>query len=174
MSPTNIATRTAEVAHDTEFVRLNRAVNAAEIAADRAIRSALHHAGYGAESYFANRKSVSTGLYVPYSTRFATEANPEAITLCQVIEHARTLTSDYVVEAIAALDKANTARANAIIALETNEDEYTGWTRFFLVVSSAGHVHSSRSCHTCNKGRRSTQFALTGKAASHKPEAATS
>jgi hypothetical protein len=29
------------------------------------------------------------------------------------------------------------------------EATYTGWSRFFLVTSSAGHVHSSMSCSTC-------------------------
>lgn len=33
--------------------------------------------------------------------------------------------------------------------IEELEDLYTGWSRFFLVTSSAGHIHSSRSCHTC-------------------------
>ena len=27
--------------------------------------------------------------------------------------------------------------------------EYTGWSRFFVVTSSAGHIHSSTGCHTC-------------------------
>ena len=26
---------------------------------------------------------------------------------------------------------------------------YTGWSRFFLVTSNSGHVHSSMYCHTC-------------------------
>lgn len=29
------------------------------------------------------------------------------------------------------------------------EDLYTGWSRFFLVTSSPGHVHSSTHCSTC-------------------------
>jgi hypothetical protein len=29
------------------------------------------------------------------------------------------------------------------------EATYTGWSRFFLVTSSPGHVHSSMSCSTC-------------------------
>jgi hypothetical protein len=37
--------------------------------------------------------------------------------------------------------------------LETRSDEleatYTGWSRFFLVTSSPGHVHSSMHCSTC-------------------------
>lgn len=34
------------------------------------------------------------------------------------------------------------------------------WNRYFLVCSSNGHIHSSTSCHTCNKGQNPTQFAL--------------
>lgn len=29
------------------------------------------------------------------------------------------------------------------------EERYTGWSRFFLVTSSAGHIHSSMHCSTC-------------------------
>lgn len=29
------------------------------------------------------------------------------------------------------------------------EESYTGWTRFFLVTSSKGHIHSSMHCSTC-------------------------
>lgn len=34
-------------------------------------------------------------------------------------------------------------------AIEQAESEYTGWSRFFLVTSSQGHIHSSMHCHTC-------------------------
>lgn len=45
-------------------------------------------------------------------------------------------------------------------ALHAHEEGYTGWQRFWLVVSSAGLVHASRDCHTCNKGAKPTRFAL--------------
>jgi hypothetical protein len=35
---------------------------------------------------------------------------------------------------------------NAIFAAEA---KYTGWSRFFLVTSSTGHIHSSMRCDTC-------------------------
>ena len=38
------------------------------------------------------------------------------------------------------------ANANAERQLE---EQYTGWSRFFLVTSSNGHIHSSMSCTTC-------------------------
>lgn len=34
------------------------------------------------------------------------------------------------------------------------------WSRFYLVTSSSGHIHSSTYCCTCNKGSRRTTFAL--------------
>ena len=34
------------------------------------------------------------------------------------------------------------------------EQLYTGWSRFFLVTSSAGHVHSSMHCSTCRPTTR--------------------
>lgn len=35
---------------------------------------------------------------------------------------------------------------DAILELDGH---YTGWSRFFLVISSAGHIHRSQECHTC-------------------------
>lgn len=34
------------------------------------------------------------------------------------------------------------------------------WNRYFLVVSSDGHIHSSKYCSTCNKGKEPTRFVL--------------
>lgn len=34
------------------------------------------------------------------------------------------------------------------------------WSRFFIVTSSSGHIHKSMYCHSCNKGRSFTTFAL--------------
>lgn len=33
--------------------------------------------------------------------------------------------------------------------IDALEALYTGWSRFFLVTSSPGHVHSSMHCHSC-------------------------
>jgi len=34
------------------------------------------------------------------------------------------------------------------------------WSRFFIVTSSSGHIHSTMHCHSCNRGRNFTTFAL--------------
>jgi hypothetical protein len=57
-------------------------------------------------------------------------------------------------------DEAIAAWHATVEALDAHETAYTGWKRYFLVVSSAGLIHASQNCHTCNKGRSATQFAL--------------
>ena len=47
-----------------------------------------------------------------------------------------------------------------IVAEADAQWEARQWNRFFLVASSNGHIHSSTNCHTCNKGKSATQFAL--------------
>jgi hypothetical protein len=47
-----------------------------------------------------------------------------------------------------------------LTALQAEFVSRGGWDRYFLVASSSGHIHSSTSCHTCNKGKNPTQFAL--------------
>jgi hypothetical protein len=68
------------------------------------------------------------------------------------------------------------AAANAASAIVTEMNaEFTnrgGWNRYFLVASSNGHIHSSTSCHTCNKGKNPTQFALVPSMSNMKVEAA--
>lgn len=45
------------------------------------------------------------------------------------------------------------------IAIDS-EYQVRRWSRFYLVTSSSGHIHSSMCCSTCNKGQRRTTFAL--------------
>lgn len=52
-------------------------------------------------------------------------------------------------ERIAKYDSARQALRAAKAAVDAHEDNYTGWSRFFLVTSSAGHVHSSMDCTSC-------------------------
>jgi hypothetical protein len=58
---------------------------------------------------------------------------------------------------IDALAEATVVRDAAVEALRAHEANYTGWSRYFLVVSSNGLIHSSTNC---NKGRSATRFAL--------------
>lgn len=58
-------------------------------------------------------------------------------------------------EALAKLDEADARVQAARAVAEELERHYTGWSRFFVVTSSAGHVHASRNCRTT---RSSTTF----------------
>lgn len=69
---------------------------------------------------------------------------------------------DSVAKAHELLDESNRIGGE----LKEMDKKYTGWSRFFLV--PGGHIHSSRSCHTCNKSvMNPTSFAwmpnLSGK-----------
>lgn len=58
---------------------------------------------------------------------------------------------------LAEREERETAIQTAFEAIETLEEEYRGWSRFYLVTSSSGHIHSSRTCHTC---RPSTTYGM--------------
>jgi hypothetical protein len=60
------------------------------------------------------------------------------------------------------LADAEIACAAAREACRECEDEYDRrpWARYWLVVSSDGHIHRSCHCSTCNKGKNRTRFAL--------------
>jgi hypothetical protein len=63
---------------------------------------------------------------------------------------------------LAEIDAADEAQGLAVAACRETEDEYDRrpWARYWLVTSSDGHIHSSRHCCTCNKGKSPTRFAL--------------
>lgn len=65
-----------------------------------------------------------------------------ASALVAVAEYSITRTVNEYNEAVAA-----TATAQA--AVDALDAQYTGWSRFFLVTNTNGHVHSSMSCSTC-------------------------
>jgi hypothetical protein len=54
------------------------------------------------------------------------------------------------------------ARDAAVVACREVEDEYRRrpWQRYWLVTTSDGHIHRSRHCSSCNKGKSATGFAL--------------
>jgi len=70
---------------------------------------------------------------------------------------ARSSYYDGVVGRIANWRNVKDAHVKSNEALREVEREYEGWSRFYLV--PGGHVHSSRSCSSCNKGDSRTQFA---------------
>lgn len=45
-------------------------------------------------------------------------------------------------------------RDTVLASIREMELAYTGWSRFFLVTSSAGHVHSSMQCSSCRPTTR--------------------
>jgi hypothetical protein len=60
------------------------------------------------------------------------------------------------IEGVAAARAAENAARNVVTAYNEVFHARGGWTRGFLVTD--GHVHSSMSCSTCNRGEFATQF----------------
>jgi hypothetical protein len=56
--------------------------------------------------------------------------------------------------------KIKVIEANTILDAIEVEYERRPWTRYWLVVSSSGHIHRSMDCFTCNNGKAPTSFAL--------------
>lgn len=65
--------------------------------------------------------------------------------------------ADMIVER-AELQGATEALNRAIGVLQREWTRRGQWSRTFLVTSSAGHLHSSKYCQTCNRGRNVTTF----------------
>jgi hypothetical protein len=163
------ATHTAEQTHDEEFYRLLSEISAA----NRAVTAAAERMCFAAATYtnyFGGFRRVST------TSSEGEKATPEDGALVKgskkgyPIVSVATITPNGAVvlnpaqarHAIAA--GADTTKYDAAVAvvdafrveLAAHEENYTGWTRFMLVTSSTGHVHSSMNCSTC---RWTTEFA---------------
>lgn len=57
--------------------------------------------------------------------------------------------SDKYAETLAKRDELLAERDELYAERDALEATYTGWSRFFLVTSSPGHIHSSMYCSTC-------------------------
>ena len=165
---TNPADIAAAVQHDTELLELlgtlgsaNAALDAAE---DRALRTAsLVYIGTdgtgsrstgGGMSDRVRKDELEIGeLYYQSKTWtrgeeghwIRTETGSRRATVADALERldADNAAAVRYAEALAALQGAHAA-------IVEHEVAYTGWNRYFLVVSSSGHVHRSMSCSTCN------------------------
>jgi len=148
MSPVTTTTFTAERIHDEETLRLLGELSKTEIQIGYAM-STLRHATR------------------PKSVRWESEDRRSNV---DVLITVKALIADGDVriltygkrpsELLAKYNEQVDAQLAVGRALHAHEAAYTGWQRFWLVVSSAGLVHASMDCHTCNKGRQATQFAL--------------
>ena len=52
-------------------------------------------------------------------------------------------------EAMARYNEAVATHQSIRDEIDKLNEQYTGWSRFFLVANAGGHIHSSRHCSTC-------------------------
>lgn len=174
---------TVEVEFDTRLLELLRdehhAIHLASGMADRMLSMALDYRldvvdvkrGYSGTTHTMK----DTGEWVGYETAaelLAELAEPDKLAevAAYYAEHERSRSHWYTgrtesltkmaAERVASYNEAVEAMGVASEAVEAHEVGYGGWARYWLVVSSAGHVHTTRDCSTCNNGKRATRFAL--------------
>lgn len=94
----------------------------------------------GAKFYYQGRSSRRVTDMTEAQAIEKLSADPTARSLTHRHTH------EEAIEAIEAADLAIAENDNAMANLEMS---YTGWSRFFLVTSSIGHIHSSMHCSTC-------------------------
>lgn len=128
-------------------------------------RAILHSAGLHVSTFQVDGlgRKHHTGVYVHPAcglTRYG--SHDWAVVEPHVLTVERCVQEGLAPAAVQALEAAEAALGDALAACQECGDEYNRrpWSRYWLVVSSDGHIHSSRSCCTCNKGKEPTKFAL--------------
>lgn len=105
----------------------------------------------GAEYYYQGRQRVTDMLF------------PEAreILVAELAKHdeddygygrlatSRGSSTGSARSALKSIDEIDEQLADVILKIQALNKLYTGWSRFFVVTSSNGHIHSSMSCSTC-------------------------
>lgn len=111
-----------------------------------AVAKVTERAAYVA-AYKAEHGYTSTETYTDPDTG-KTETYEYQGTNWDAFQGAAHEADDYA-EALAKLVERETVLADLMEREAAAQAAYTGWSRFFVVTSSAGHVHSSTSCSTC-------------------------
>lgn len=147
MTPTQTTQSSTPREIDTQLSELHVQAYKVEDSLARSMEAALHSAG--AEFYYQGRRRV-TDMKV---------SEAEAILAADIAANTddkygyRLVRKGYSIGGIrttvANLAELRAARAALLVLIEELEQSYTGWSRFFLVTSSKGHIHSSMHCSTC-------------------------
>ena len=165
---------TAEVAHDTELYRLLALVGDAQrdlaAAWDRAMRAACtgYYAGHDYTCSTPGDRPTMPGpkvkvadlplgtIYWQAKTWTKGKGDRARIVVERVdykgdtVRDSRPAGISDLPEVPDYVEAARQVVADAVAAVKAHKVGYTGWSRFFLVVSSSGHVHSSMGCSTCH------------------------
>lgn len=104
---------------------------------DEAVATVTTQAAYVAEYKAANGYVEDDGYH---GTNWDTFRCPGRVATYQADEPA---------EQLAKLAERQAAAAAINAEIDRLEESYTGWSRFFLVTSSPGHIHSSMHCSSC-------------------------
>lgn len=88
-------------------------------------------------------------------------ANSEATTAYRTLEQTA---RKHIHETEAQHNQRKTDAETALTAAQAQvakfAENYTGWSRYFLVMSSNGHIHSHMDCSTCHNGQRTDNLRM--------------
>lgn len=145
----------AEVAHDTRLAEMYGELSKAQTQISYAAATFCSVMG-GRGGYVGRRRvMVKPGTKNPTYASYRDEMTAvDAFELFEALsdeqKQARNLSRRMSpAEAVASLTEKQAAAKVISEEIVEFEESYTGWSRFFVVTSSKGHIHSSMSCSTC-------------------------
>jgi len=142
--------------HDMTWLELMRAADKADQRVESAGKTLLYADNWTQTDRGGFNWRKRSGGYSMYRFEAVKEARQALVDSHERIMSYGRSGADMVVE----YDERRAERDAAVAMLAAHDERYTGWNRYFLVVSSSGLIHRSTSCSTCNKGHNSTLFAL--------------
>lgn len=147
------ATRTEMIAHDERLLELyaERSVLLAKL--DRARRNVYEYADAAQDTGIV-RKSTRSGATFTTAEGRPLTVGDAIVTVEKLANGQLDLKPSYsswrnAAETLGRYHEACREASDSVDRILAHEEDYTGWSRYFLVVSSAGHVHSSTHCSTC-------------------------
>lgn len=143
----------AQVAHDTTLLELLGTLTQCQDRRANAVRYTMSDVARNQDWYGSNR-SVAQRRYTDADGKPVGVDDAKAVLMVlaetgPLYGGYKEITAKQAADYLERLDKTSTALAEAMLAVERHEVNYTGWPRFFLVTSSPGHVHSTMGCTSC-------------------------
>jgi len=106
---------------------------------------------------------VGDALNYRYNNRhYLHPGTGERLSRVEVRDHAKQSTNPTVIKAYTGWCEATARWYEATNKMIEINEAYAArqWSRYWLVVSSSGHIHRSMDCSTCNNGKNPTSFVL--------------
>jgi hypothetical protein len=144
------------VEHDTQIAALYHTLEKAKQQRAYKVSSLMRVAGYD-HHYFgrsANSQGWAERVFENERWTYRRKSLDDAMQKLRALSEEQFEKKDLTVghspqSALKAFREADETVAEIEDEISIAEEAYTGWSRFFLVTSSQGHIHSSMHCSSC-------------------------